>query len=83
MPHPEGALFARISKDEALSVSWFETAQERLLAMRSYFTDRLLALIAAATRLTGGRPIRRLISLVAATSLGMSTPVATPMPSSI
>jgi hypothetical protein len=30
-------------------------------------------LIAAATRLTGARPISRLISLVAATSFGMRT----------
>ena len=38
---------------------------------------------AAATRLTGGRPISPLTTLVAATSFAMSTPVAMPMPSSI
>ena len=38
---------------------------------------------AAATRLTDGRPIRRLISLVAATNFCRSTPVAIPMPSSM
>jgi hypothetical protein len=62
--------------------SWFETAQERLLTMRIYFAARF-ALIAEATRLTGARPISLLTSLVAATSFGMSTPVAIPMPSSM
>ncbi len=50
--------------------------------VRIYFAARF-ALIAEATRLTGGRPISRLTSLVAATNFGMSTPVAMPMPSSM
>jgi len=34
-PHPEERRLRRVSKDEARTVaSWFETAQERLLAMR-------------------------------------------------
>ena len=44
---------------------------------------RLFAFNADATRLTGGRPINRLTSLVAATSFGISTPVLIPMPSSM
>ena len=59
-----------------------KTAQERLLTMRDY-AGLLLALIAATTRLTGGRPISWLISFVAATSFAISIPVAIPMPSSI
>src|SRR3954468_22912814 len=52
---------------------------QRFAAAR-HRTLRRFALIAEATRLTGARPISRLISLVAATSLAMSTPVAMPMP---
>jgi len=47
------------------------------------YLARPFAFNADATRLTGGRPSSRLISLVAATSLVMSTPVAMPMPSSM
>ncbi len=48
-----------------------------------YFPALLFAFSAVATRLAGGRPIKRLISLVAASSLSMSTPVLMPMPSSM
>jgi hypothetical protein len=34
LPHPEVRRLRRVSKDEIV-VSWFETAQERLLTMRS------------------------------------------------
>jgi len=35
VPHPEERALARVSKDETTTwVSWFETAQERLLTMR-------------------------------------------------
>jgi hypothetical protein len=50
---------------------------------KAYFATARFALIAAATRLTGGRSIKRLTSLVAATSFAISTPVAMPMPSSM
>jgi hypothetical protein len=48
-----------------------------------YFAARIFAFKADATRLTGGRPINRLTTFVAATSFGMSTPVEMPMPSSM
>ena len=48
-----------------------------------YFAARIFAFNAAATRLTGGRPISPLTTLVAATSFAISTPVAMPMPSSM
>ena len=48
-----------------------------------YFVARIFAFNAVATRLTGGRPISPLTTLVAATSFSISTPVATPMPSSM
>ena len=49
----------------------------------AYFAARVFAFNAAATRLTGGRPISPLTTLVAATSFAISTPVAMPMPSSM
>jgi hypothetical protein len=37
-PHPEERALARVSKDQVfIGASWFETAQERLLAMRVSF----------------------------------------------
>ena len=48
-----------------------------------FWAARVFAFSAAATRLTGGRPISPLTTLVAATSFAMSTPVAMPMPSSM
>ena len=48
----------------------------------SYLLPRF-ALSAAATRLTGGRPISLPTALLAATSFAMSTPVEIPMPSSM
>ncbi len=54
-----------------------------LLNLHYRYNVRLFAFNAAATRLTGGRPSSRLMSLVAASSFAMSTSVAIPMPSSM
>jgi hypothetical protein len=67
---------------KTISILFVGTAQARLCPPYG-FAIRLFALSADATRLTGGRPIRRLISLVAASNLGMSMLVATPKPSSM
>jgi hypothetical protein len=38
-PHPEERRLRRVSKDEAaIGASWFETAQGRLLTMRSFIS---------------------------------------------
>ncbi|SHH51548.1 hypothetical protein SAMN05443248_5069 [Bradyrhizobium erythrophlei] len=34
VPHPEERPLGRVSKDEKYGLSWFETAQVRLLTMR-------------------------------------------------
>jgi hypothetical protein len=54
-----------------------------LLDLRLRLYALAFALSAAATRLTGGRPMSLLISLLASTSFVMSTPVVTPRPSSM
>jgi hypothetical protein len=42
LPHPEEQRLRRVSKDEGpIVASWFETAQARLLTMRSESTDDL------------------------------------------
>jgi hypothetical protein len=51
-PHPEERAVARVSKDDETDtvVSWFETAQERLLTMRDFYfpySSRILAWIFA------------------------------------
>jgi hypothetical protein len=85
---PEAAARFRPPRDTASrrmarGLSWFETAQARQPTMQDQLPRPPFAFNADATRLTGGRPSSRLISLVAASSLAMSTPVAMPMPSSM